>query len=235
MGILRERLILGDGGQSELRSNGARAAAVVARLAGGELPAGLIVPGGLAPADLIAALAITALGDDESMGLTLVQTPAPYPAIFKSLTEPVWAKVFPGAPHRSRLCLVAGLLQVHDFWDASHDAAQRADDMGERDFSAFWHGIAHRREPDAGNAAYWFRRVGKHPTFKPLGEEARRLLDQHGDPALAARLIPSGAWNASAMIDFCTSAKAGSANEAIARRLQRVEMWLLLEATFAAL
>ena len=61
-----------------------------------------------------------------------------------------------------RLALAAGLLQIHDFWDASHEAAQEADDLGERDFSAYWHGIAHRREPDAGNASYWFRRVGRH-------------------------------------------------------------------------
>jgi len=208
---------------------------VVGRLAGIGSPVELIVPGGLTSADVIAALTQTALGDDESMGPTLIQTKPRNPAIFQSLTEPAWVAVFPSAPHRSRLSLAAGLLQVHDFWDASHDSAQRADDLGEREFSAYWHGIAHRREPDAGNAAYWFRRVGKHQNFKSLAEEARPLLDQHGDQTLSAHLISGGAWNPSAMIDLCTTAKPGSPNEAIARRLQRIEMWLLLEATFAAL
>ena len=48
-----------------------------------------------------------------------------------SLSEPAWVAVFPSMPHRTRLCLAAGLLQIHDFWDASHDAAQRADDQGD--------------------------------------------------------------------------------------------------------
>ena len=107
-----------------------------------------------------------------------------------SLSESAWVAVFPSMPHRTRLNLAAGLLQIHDFWDASHDAAQRADDLGERDFSAYWHGITHRREPDAGNAAYWFRRVGKHAVFKPLAEAGKALLDQDGEGQLADRLIP---------------------------------------------
>src|SRR5262249_17233049 len=122
-----------------------------------------------------------------------------------------------------------------DFWDASHEAAQKADDLGERDFSAYWHGIAHRREPDASNAAYWFRRVGRHSVFPALVESARLWLDQHGDAALAGRLISGGAWHPFAMIALCPEARPDPAREALARRLQRLEMWLLLDATLAAL
>ena len=61
------------------------------------------------------------------------------------------------------------------------------------------------------------------------------MLDEHGDAQLAGRLISGGAWNASAMIDLCTQARPGTPEEILARRLQRLEMWLLLEATFAAL
>ena len=232
---LRDRLALGDGHQARLQSNGMPVTEVVARLAELGSPVELIVAVGLTPADLVAALSQTALGEDGSMGPSLIQTKPANPALLKSLEEPAWVKLFPSVPHRTRLTLSAGLLQVHDFWDASHDAAQRADDVGEREFSAYWHGIAHRREPDAGNAAYWFRKVGKHQNFKPLAGEARVLLDQHGDQALTARLLAGGDWNSSAMIDLCTTAKPGSSSEAISRRLQRIEMWLLLEATFAAL
>ncbi len=122
--------------------------------------------------------------------------------------------MFPRAPRTGRLNLAAGLLLIHDFWDASHEAAQEADDLGERDFSAYWHGIAHRREPDAGNANYWFRRVGRHPVFSSLAEEARPLLEEHGDAQLTSRLA-SGGWNASAMIDLCTQAGAGTPRETL--------------------
>ncbi len=179
MGVLRDRLVLGDG-QPRLRANGTTVTEVVDRLAGNDSPVKLIAPGGLTAADLIAALAHDALGADGAVGPPLVQGKPPNPAQLRSLSEPAWVAVFPGAPHRSRLCLTSGLLQIHDFWDASHDAAQRADDQGERACSAYWHGITHRREPDAGNAAYWFRRVGKHACFKPLAQEARPLLDDFG-------------------------------------------------------
>jgi hypothetical protein len=232
MGALRDRLLLGDG-PARLRSGETAVTAVVERLAGGELPFRLIRPDGLTPADVIAAVAHEALGDDDALGPTLVQTRPRLPALLRSLSEPAWVAVFPGAPHRARLCLAAGLLQAHDFWDASHEAAQQADDQGERACSAYWHGIAHRREPDAGNAAYWFRRVGKHPIFLPLAEAALPLLDKHGDSRLAGRLISGKAWNATAMIDACTAARPGTPEETLLRRLQRLEMWLLLEATFA--
>jgi hypothetical protein len=190
---------------------------------------------GLSPADLIAALGAVALGDDDSLGPALVQESPRRPWLAQALCEPAWAAVFPEAGEPMLLALAAGLLLIHDFWDKSHAAAQRADDMGERAFSAYWHGIAHRREPDAGNAAYWFRRVGRHPVFTPLAEEARPVLKEHGDAGLSDRLIAHGAWNPFAMIDLCTEARSGTAAETVARRLQRIEMWLLLEATFAAL
>ncbi len=234
MGVLGDRLIM-DRNRQRLRSEGSAVSDIIARLDSGELPGAVIGSGALTPADMVAALAYDAMGGDDSLGLPLVQAKPRAPRLERALSEPAWAGVFPGAAHRSRLALAAGLLQIYDFWDASHEAAQKADDLGERDFSAYWHGIAHRREPDPGNAAYWFRRVGRHPLFTPLADAARPLLDEHGDSSLTARLISGGAWNASAMIDLCTEARPGTPREAIARRLQRLEMWLLLEATFAAI
>jgi hypothetical protein len=232
MGALRDRFALVDG-QARLRSSGTAVTEVVGLLAGGGSPVKLIGAAGLTAADLVAALGQDALGDDGSPGPSLVQARPRAPELMRSLSEPAWVAVFPGAPHRSRLCLAAALLQIHDFWAASHDAAQRADDQGERSVSAYWHGIAHRREPDAGNAAYWFRRVGKHPNVPLLAGEARPLLDAHGDARLAERLCSRGEWNAMAMIDLCTAARPGTPTEALARRLQRLEIWILLEATFA--
>ena len=42
-------------------------------------------------------------------------------------------------------------------WDAAHDAAQ---DIPGPD-GAWIHAYLHRKEGDAGNAAYWYRRAGK--------------------------------------------------------------------------
>jgi hypothetical protein len=234
MALFRERLVLRDG-ESSLQSNGMAVSEIVSRLEAG-VPAGRLVPAAVpAPADLIAALAHSALGDDESLGPSLLKAKPPRPRLLNGLSEPSLAGLFLGAAHRLRLALASGLLQVHDFWDASHEAAQRADDLGEPAFAAYWHGIAHRREPDAGNAAYWFRRVPEHAVYKPLAEAARPLLEAHGDSQLAGRLVPGGAWSSSAMIDLCVEARSGTPQETIARRLQRLEMWLLLEATFSAI
>ena len=191
--------------------------------------------GTIAPVDLIAAIAADALGDESSLGPALVQEKPRRPSCARALSEPAIAAMFPSVPHPLRLALAAGLLQVHDFWEASHDAAQQADDRGERGTSAYWHGIAHRREPDAGNAAYWFRRVGRHPVFVPLVEAAKPLFEAEGLASMAAKLIPKDAWNPSAMTELCTTAKPGTPQERLARRIQRLEMWLLLEASFAAM
>jgi hypothetical protein len=233
MGVLGDRLIV-DGTRYRLRSDGRTVSDLIDQLESGELPAEVIAPGAVTAADVVAALANDALGDDASTGPALVQATPPRPRLQRALSEPACGDLFPRADRRARLALAAGLLQIHDFWDASHEAAQAADDLGEREFSAYWHGIAHRREPDPGNAAYWFRRVGRHPLFVGLAEAARPLLDEHGDAALASRL-GAGGWDPMAMIDLCSRAGSGGPREDLSRRLQRLEMWLLLEATFARL
>ena len=131
--------------------------------------------------------------------------------------------------------LASGLLQIHDFWEASHEAAQEADDLGETRVSAYWHGIAHRREPDPGNAAYWFRRVGRHPIVEDVSERVLPILEQHGDPELSSALLPQDRWDPLAFVAFCGKAttRRESSLERLARRLQRVEMLTLLEATAA--
>ncbi len=48
-------------------------------------------------------------------------------------------------------------LDARDDWDGAHQAAQ-ADAGGD---GAWVHAYLHRKEGDAGNAAYWYRRAGK--------------------------------------------------------------------------
>jgi hypothetical protein len=214
------------------RPDDALLAEVLDRLNAGAGPAQVCRDLSLDPAGCAAALGRAALGSDD---------PADWPALTQSRPRRPWlapalgpeacAELFPGAAQPARLALAAGLLQIHDFWDASHQAAQQADDLGERAFSAYWHGIAHRREPDAGNATYWFRRVGRHPLFGRLIQEARPLLEAHQAELPPALSKSTTAWDPFAIIDLCTSARAGSARAALALELQRLEMSLLLEAT----
>ncbi len=189
---------------------------------------------GLSRDERLAVLGFAALSGPGTLGPSLIQAPPAHPLLESHLNEVAVGQFYPGASRAARLALAAGLLQIHDFWEASHEAAQVADDLGEHSFSAYWHGIAHRREPDAGNAAYWFRKVGRHPLFPALHDAARALPDLHGDDRLAERLLGQGGWNPSAMIDLCTQARPGTPNEVLARRLQRLEMQLLLDATAAA-
>lgn len=186
---------------------------------------------GLPPRGLIAVLAYDALGDHrDGAGPSLVQSAPRRPDFEDALSERALAELFPTLSRPARLALSAGLLQIHDFWDSSHQAAQLADDLGERPVSAYWHGIAHRREPDPGNAGYWFRRVGRHPVFAPLASAVGPILQSApGGSQLADRLTPRGSWDPYAFIDVCTTSRPGL--DAPARTIQRVEMALLLKAS----
>lgn len=226
--------ITGTGGEAVTRRNAVPVRAVIEGLHAGESPPALAKRLGLDGVEVVAAVAFEGLGSDESDGPSLTQTDPRLPWIAAALDERAWSELTPRSTRPLRLALAAALLQIHDHWDASHEAAQQADDLGERSFSPYWHGIAHRREPDAGNASYWFRRVGRHPLFSRLGEDARRLAASAGQPAVADHLAPGSTWNPFAFIDYCADGRPAAGNGALARKLQRLEMVLLLDATAAA-
>ncbi len=229
MGSLLERVEAGS--VPRLRDSGQPVAEILERLES----AGVAGLAAVDAADLLACVAHAALGDAKvSPGPELIRQPPPRPRLERSCSEPALARLLPEAARNGRLALAAGLLQVHDFWEASHEAAQAADDLGERTFSAWWHGIAHRREPDPGNAAYWFRQVGRHPLFEAIARAARPILAEQGDDRWTRRVLGGDTWNPQAMIDLCTAARPGSFEEALARKFQRLEMQLLLDATAAA-
>ena len=125
----------------------------------------------------------------------------------------------------SQACL-AGLWLYHDFLDESHTISQDLDGPT----GSYWHGLMHRREPDYGNAAYWFRRVGSHPVFTSLAREAGRLVSENPTGPETAFLGRGGAWDPFAFIDLCASAaRQQSANETLCRRIQQREWELLFD------
>jgi len=122
--------------------------------------------------------------------------------------------LFPNAPSPSGA--LSGLYLYFGCLDQAHSIAQ---DLNTAEGS-FWHGIMHRQEPDAANAAYWFRKVGKHPIFPTLRAEANRL-----------RFMTGAEWNPFEFIEFCESARMrpGSEEEGIAMRIQLAEWQLLFD------
>jgi hypothetical protein len=105
----------------------------------------------------------------------------------------------------------AGLWLRFDFLDESHAISQENEGAPDWDF---WHAIMHRREPDAWNSKYWWRRVGKHPVLEQLRERAPEVGYSFSTPE--------------AFVDFCEKVRGtGSAEEATAKRVQQLE-WQLL-------
>src|SRR5436309_769442 len=114
----------------------------------------------------------------------------------------------------ARACL-AGLWLKFDFLDESHRTSQEIHTLE----GSLWHAIMHRREGDYGNAKYWFRRVGPHPTIAALGAEARRL-----------GVFPSAVWDPFAFVDRVEAhCSHGRGDPEGLRTLQAIEWHLLFD------
>lgn len=142
-------------------------------------------------------------------------------------------QLIPGLTAQSAgLCVLAGLFLIHDHVDDAHSLAQTADGLGGNTTAPYWHGIVHRREPDYDNARYWFRRVGSHPVFEPLGHDVSAILSDATSESAAPlkQLMKRGRWDPMAFIDCCQ--QCGSEWNDHARALsaiQEIEFRRLLE------
>jgi hypothetical protein len=92
--------------------------------------------------------------------------------------------------------------------------------------AALWHAVLHRQEPDSGNAAYWFRKAGPHPTYSPVAQAATKVLNQ-----LPEAEFRTGRWDPFAFIAFCERARQqpGSVQMQAALEIQRAEWQILFD------
>lgn len=109
----------------------------------------------------------------------------------------------------AKACL-AGLWLYHDFLDESHTISQGLHTPE----GSFWHAIMHRREPDAWNSKYWWRKVGNHPVLTQLRDQCRGLGYSFTTP--------------SDFVDCCEKVRGrNNGDEHVAKQVQLLE-WQLL-------
>jgi hypothetical protein len=130
------------------------------------------------------------------------------------------AELFPGIEEPE--APMAGLWLYFSCFEEAHQLA----DSCETPEGELWHAILHRQEPDSGNAAYWFRKAGKHPVFSDLAREATKITRRARDVEFRV-----GTWDPFAFIAFCDRARLqpGSVQEQAAMEIQRVEWQLLFD------
>lgn len=135
------------------------------------------------------------------------------------------------------VALRAGLLLLNDFFDESHSCSQSMEGQQNADY---WHAILHRREPDYGNAKYWFRHVGRHAIFGELAPSVLTIFSRATGLLVGQlerwqpRLITANGWEPFAFVDLCEAAETDAELRTWCEEVQFVEMMLLLTATYCA-
>ena len=163
---------------------------------------------------------ILALDQDGGRLIPLTCGPCTNQEAYKLLKTFTAAGLFPGKEEPE--APMAGLWLYFSCFEEAHQLA----DYCETSEGELWHAILHRLEPDSGNSAYWFRKAGPHPIFRPLVQETVKILRRF--PQAEFR---TGRWDPFAFIQFCDRARMqpGSEQERVAMEIQRAEWQVLFD------
>lgn len=120
----------------------------------------------------------------------------------------------------------AGLLLWNDDLEASHTISQGISNAT----GSFWHAVMHRREGDASNSKYWWRRTGAHPAFGAVQQTVLTVLEEEEEAegtaqTFAEELRRAKTWLPERFVDVCTAGKRG---DAWLLRVQAAEIETLL-------
>src|SRR5260370_25127128 len=156
---------------------------------------------------------ILALAENGERLMPLAEGLCCSPAALRRIQDSKVDELFPGS-HAPQAAL-AGLYLYFSCRDEAHEVAQADSSVD----GSYWHGILHRQEPDADNASYWFRRVGKHSVVPGLLQAAEGITAAHPD----AGLHFAKDWDPFAFIEICERAphEAGSELERAACEIRR--------------
>jgi hypothetical protein len=160
-----------------------------------------------------AVASILALDGDGERLMPLALGTCSSPEALSQLRNAAPVSLFPNS--RAPEAALAGLYLYFSCRDEAHEAAQSIPSAE----GAYWHGVVHRQEPDAGNARYWFRQVPSHPIFADLTAAAQEIGVLHGD------------WDPVRFVEICEKARCqpGSPLERMALEMQRAEWRLLFD------
>lgn len=149
-------------------------------------------------------------------------------ALRQSIRDFLRIAIPPESPQVQRVALCAGWLEVLGLSEESHQESQSIEGLGQPPHGDYWHAIHHRREPDPGNASYWFRRISRHRLLQEL--EQLLPVANAAFPEKSSH-TPVSSWNQATLLYRWEEFTGDDLPE---QRYGRLLQWLEMSALIAA-